>query len=190
MVAANEENQMQFINRYLEEQLKIDYWWMDAGWYLCDGNWGRTGTWEVDTKRFPRGLRAISDHAHSKGIKTIVWFEPERVAPGTWLAENQPNWILGGKNGGLLNLGNPEARQWLTDHVSKLITVQGIDLYRQDFNMDPLYGLDPEVRYRVRNLNSAEADIIMGRQLMDIGLPVVLNNRPSAVVITYEKVGE
>jgi alpha-galactosidase len=39
----------------------------------------------------------------------------------------------------LLNLGNPEARQWITDHVDKLITEQGIDLYRQDFNMDPLY---------------------------------------------------
>lgn len=138
MVDANETNQVQFINRYLEERLGIDYWWMDAGWYFCDGNWTKTGTWEVDTNRFPRGLRAISDYAHSKDIKTIVWFEPERVHPGTWLADTHPEWILGGKNGGLLNLGNPQARQWLTDHVSKLITAQGIDLYRQDFNMDPL----------------------------------------------------
>jgi alpha-galactosidase len=38
----------------------------------------------------------------------------------------------------LLNLGNPAARQWLTGHVDKLLTEQGIDLYRQDFNMDPL----------------------------------------------------
>jgi alpha-galactosidase len=38
----------------------------------------------------------------------------------------------------LLNLGNPAARQWLTDHVDKLLTEQSIDLYRQDFNMDPL----------------------------------------------------
>ncbi len=138
MVDANEENQAQFINRYVEERLKIDYWWMDAGWYPCDGKWTKTGTWEVDTTRFPQGLRAISDLAHARGIGTIVWFEPERVASGTWLAENHPEWILGGKQGGLLNLGNPEARVWLTDHVSKLITAQGIDLYRQDFNMDPL----------------------------------------------------
>jgi alpha-galactosidase len=138
MVDANEQNQMQFINRYLEERLKIDYWWMDAGWYPCNGDWTRTGTWEVDAKRFPRGLRAISDQAHSKGIKTIVWFEPERVARGTWLTEQHPEWILGGTNGGLLNLGNSQARTWLIGHVSSLITAQGIDLYRQDFNMDPL----------------------------------------------------
>ena len=139
MSQANEENQIQWINRYLEEGIKIGHWWMDAGWYFnYGGGWPRTGTWEVDTNRFPRGLRAISDYAHSKGIKTIVWFEPERVAGGTWLTKNHPEWILGGKDGGLLNQGNPEARQWLTDHVDKLMTAEGIDLYREDFNMSPL----------------------------------------------------
>jgi alpha-galactosidase len=38
----------------------------------------------------------------------------------------------------LLNLGNPAAREWLTEHIDRLLTEQGIDLYRQDFNMDPL----------------------------------------------------
>src|SRR5207237_5455135 len=36
------------------------------------------------------------------------------------------------------DLGNPEARQWVTDHIDRLIVEQGIDLYRQDFNMRPL----------------------------------------------------
>ena len=53
-----------------------------------------------------------------------------------------------------------------------------------------LSGLDPEARYRVRNLDSPGADLTTGRRLMDIGVPVTLNDRPSAVVITYEKVGE
>ncbi len=139
MVDANEENQKMCIDRYLAEGIKIGHWWMDAGWYpVGTVGWPKTGTWEVDTKRFPRGLRAISDYAHSKGVKTIVWFEPERVHPNTWLTKNHPEWILGGAGGGLLNLGNPQARQWLTDHVDKLMVAQGIDLYRQDFNMDPL----------------------------------------------------
>ena len=79
---------------------------MDAGWYRATSTgWPNTGTWEVDTKRFPRGLRAITDHAHAKGMKTIVWFEPERVTAGTWLATNHPEWLLGGKDGGLLEPG-------------------------------------------------------------------------------------
>lgn len=138
MVNANTDTQIMFIEKYIQRGFHLDYWWMDAGWYPCDGQWPKTGTWEVDETRFPGGFKPISDFAHSKNIKILVWFEPERVHPGTWLAENHPEWILGGKDGGLLNLGNPEARQWLTDHIDTLLTREGIDLYRQDFNIDPL----------------------------------------------------
>jgi len=138
MIEANEANQIMHINRYLEEKLKLDYWWMDAGWYVQERGWPQVGTWQIDRRRFPKGFKPISDHAHSKGIKTLVWFEPERVAAGTWLAETHPEWILGGAQGGLLNLGNQNAWNWLVGHVDKLLTDEGIDLYRQDFNMDPL----------------------------------------------------
>lgn len=139
MVTADEASQFQFIDRYVEERIPIDYWWMDAGWYFNASGWPNTGTWEVDTKRFPRGLRSITDHAREKGIDTILWFEPERVTPGTWLYDTHPEWLLGADGGQkLLDLGNSEAWQWLVDHVDQLLTDQGIDLYRQDFNMDPL----------------------------------------------------
>jgi alpha-galactosidase len=139
MIHADEASQKLFIDRYLEEGIKLDYWWMDAGWYVNNGTWQNVGTWEVDTKRFPNGLRAVSDHAHEKGVKIIVWFEPERVTPHTWLYDNHPEWLLGGGNGDkLLNLGNPDAWKWLTDHIDKTITDQGIDLYRQDYNIPPL----------------------------------------------------
>ena len=138
MTKADTASQKLFIDRYLEEKIPLDYWWMDAGWYPCEGNWPKTGTWEVDETRFPGGFRPITDHGRSKGVKSIVWFEPERVAPDTWLTNTHPEWILGGKNGGLLNLGNREAREWLIDHIDGMIKKEGIDLYRQDFNMDPL----------------------------------------------------
>jgi alpha-galactosidase len=138
MIKADDQKEIMFIDRYLEEGLKIDYWWMDAGWYVQQTGWPQVGTWEVDPNRFPNGFKPISEHAHKNGIKILVWFEPERVAAGTWLTENHPEWVFGGKNGGLLNLGNEDARQWLTDHIDTLLTEQGIDLYRQDFNIDPL----------------------------------------------------
>ncbi len=148
MINANEENQKLFIDRYAAEKLGIAYWWMDAGWYVNDGTWVNTGTWEVDRKRFPNGLRAITDHGRTKGINSIVWFEPERVTAGSWLYEQHPEWLLTApKNPGdqlydekwrLLNLGNPTAFAWLVDHVGKIIKDEGINLYRQDFNIDPL----------------------------------------------------
>ncbi len=94
MIGANEANQIMHIDRYLEESLKIDYWWMDAAWYIQQQGWPQVGTWEVDPKRLPRGLRPISDHAHANGLKTLLWFEPERVMPGTWLYEKHPEWLL------------------------------------------------------------------------------------------------
>jgi alpha-galactosidase len=126
-----------FIDVLAKERVRLDYWWIDAGWYPCN-DWGQTGTWEVDPKRFPKGIKEVSDHVHAKGTKLIVWFEPERVTDGSWLTKNHPDWILGGAGGGLLNLGNTAARTWVTNHVDQLIRQQGIDLYRQDFNMDPL----------------------------------------------------
>jgi alpha-galactosidase len=141
MTKANEQSQIEFIDDYLQKGLKLDYWWMDAGWYVgaAENGWPWTGTWEVDRRahRFPRGLRAISDYAHSKGVDIIVWFEPERVVAGTWLATEHPEWILGGTKGGLLNLGDPEAWNWVVNHIDKIITEEGIDLYRQDYNIDP-----------------------------------------------------
>jgi alpha-galactosidase len=136
MTKADEACQTHFIDRYLEEGINIDFWWMDAGWYPCKGQWWNTGTWEVDKTRFPRGLRAISDHAHKKGVKIIVWFEPERVQPDSWLYDNhKEDWLL---DGTLLNLGNPEALDWVINHIDKIIVDEGIDLYRQDYNIDPL----------------------------------------------------
>lgn len=138
MIGANTENQIMFIDGLLERGIFIDYWWMDAGWYVNNGHWDDTGTWEVDRKRFPNGLREISDHAASKGVKTLVWFEPERVRAGTWLDKNHPEWLLNGSHNKLLNLGNPEALDWLTNHVDGLIKSERIGLYRQDFNFGPL----------------------------------------------------
>ena len=117
---------------------KIDYWWIDAGWYPCNGSWPNTGTWEPDPVRFPRGIKPVTDHAHELGMKFVLWFEPERVAPNSWLTQNHPQWIFGGANGGLLNEGNPETRQWVIEHIDRFIKDQGIDLYREDYNIDPL----------------------------------------------------
>ena len=129
---------IEFINTFADKGIELSYWWMDAGWYPSDGNWGKVGTWEPDPVRFPDGLKAVTDAAHVKGQEVIVWFEVERVAADTWITKNHPEWVHGGAGGGLLKLDDPEVVEWVTDHVDKMIKEEGIDLFRVDFNMDPL----------------------------------------------------
>jgi alpha-galactosidase len=127
------------IDAYLKAGIKFDYWWMDAGWYPSKRDWWTdAGTWEVDKERFPKGIREVSDHAHSKDMKFVLWFEPERAGPNTWLSDNHPEWIIGGKGGGLVNIGNPDAWKWIVERVDSLIDSERVDIYRQDYNVDPL----------------------------------------------------
>ncbi|MCX6622105.1 MAG: alpha-galactosidase [Acidobacteria bacterium] len=139
MQDATEANQLGNLKSDLDAGIPLDYWWMDAGWYPFQKGWWEVGTWVPDPVRFPRGFAPISAAAHERGVKTIVWFEPERVVRGSWLEQNHPEWLIG-KDGSdkLLYLGNPAALEWLTGHVSGLLKENGIDLYRQDFNFEPL----------------------------------------------------
>ena len=68
-------------------------------------------------------------------INRLKPIEPERVTSGSELAVEHPDWILGGS---LLNLGNPDARNWITKRILTLLMEEGIDWYRQDYNIDPL----------------------------------------------------
>jgi alpha-galactosidase len=124
------------VEEFKRSDIPFDLCWRDAGWYPCKGSWPNTGTWELDPQRYPRGFRPFSDWLHQQGKKFIVWFEPERVGDReSWLAQNHPDWLL---DGTLLNLGHREARHWLVEHIDRTLGEQGIDYYRQDFNMDPL----------------------------------------------------
>ncbi|HVU34105.1 MAG TPA: glycoside hydrolase family 36 protein [Opitutaceae bacterium] len=144
---STEAGQKQAVNAIVSHGVKLDFWWIDAGWYNTmnragvEGDWHRRGTWEPDPGRYPHGIRPVSDQVHASGMKLILWFEPEHVSPDTWLARTHPEWLLKSDDphdNRLLDLGNADAIRWLTDHVDRLIRDQGVDVYRSDFNMDPL----------------------------------------------------
>lgn len=118
-------------------EVGADSVWLDAAWFP-GGFPNGVGSWFARPEDFPRGLKPVSDAAHAKGMRFVLWFEPERVAPGSEIAREHPEFVHGGADGGLFRLDMPEARQWLTDLLSKRIEEYGIDVYRNDFNIDPL----------------------------------------------------
>ena len=147
------------ISRFHDEGIKHDSWDQDAGWYPCSGSWPNTGNWEPDPERFPKGLKELSDFLHSYNIKLMLWFEPERVTGNTEFTEDHPEWVYGGANGGLVKLGDPDCWKWVVKHFDGLITTQGVDIYRQDFNIDPLgywRGNDTEDRQGITEIRHIE----------------------------------
>ena len=121
----------------VSHEVGCTYHWLDAAWFPLGFPSG-VGSWFCDAQKFPRGLKPVSDACHQSGLKFILWFEPERVAKGSQIAREHPEFVFGGKGGGLFNLGDPAARRWLTDLLSQRITEFGLDVYRNDFNIDPL----------------------------------------------------
>ena len=137
------------VKRYIQFGLKPEVFWLDAGWNTdaADFEHGKTwantaGNWTVDTLRFPKGLRPVADEIHKVGAKFMVWFEPERVIRGTQWAVEHPDWMLDIPEHNndtylLFDLGNPEACHWMSKYIGDMLEENGIDYYRQDFNMQP-----------------------------------------------------
>jgi alpha-galactosidase len=152
---------LHLIDQITSEKIGFENFWMDAGWYGTDRpvdefqvfskeDWFlHAGNWRVNEVPHPdgKGLRPISDAAHARGMKFLLWFEPERAVVGTPLTIQHPDWFIGevtthfeGNSERplvkfrMFDFGNPVARQFMIDSISDLIDKEGIDVYRQDCN--------------------------------------------------------
>ena len=126
------------IGQIIQHRLPIDYYWIDAEWFGA-GLWPvNVGDWRVKKDLYPEGFRPLSKLLQASDRELMLWFEPERVYQGTPWQREHPEWLLGtGGRSHLFNLGDPQARAFLTDFISALIDEFGLGCYRQDFNMDP-----------------------------------------------------
>ena len=125
---------------HVNQQVGADTLWLDAGW-MPGGFPNGAGNWLPRPEDFPRGLKPVGETCHKMGLRFLLWYEPERVANGTIIAREHPEFVLAGKTAGsdgLFNLGDSKARQWMTDLIDRQIDEFGVDSYRQDFNMEPL----------------------------------------------------
>lgn len=112
-------------------------YWLDASW--MDGYFAKgVGTYRP-AAGYPDGLKPLGDAAHKHNMKFIMWFEHERVCPGSDLYSKE-EWLLESdsksRTDRMLNLGNPEALEWVENTVADMIRENGVDIYRQDFNTD------------------------------------------------------
>ena len=120
------------------EGLGFEYFWLDAfrgkDVFPTIGNYVLPLEREIDLKRFPGGLQPIGEAVKKAGLKFVLWFEPERICPGTLMAQEHPEWVVlpGGTGWGLFNLGIPEAREYMTHYLNLAAKEYQMDCLRSD----------------------------------------------------------
>ena len=129
------------INAWRDRDLPMECYWMDAGWTDMSKGWAAHQSQQTPSKTlFPDGLRPVSDAAHRREMKFLLWFVPESVFPGVGIAAEHPEWLgepfsckeYGNQVFYGLDHGDPEINRFMIDHFSKIIADYGIDVFRQD----------------------------------------------------------
>ena len=116
--------------------LGAEAYWLDAYWMpTCWPNL-KLGDWFPRPADFPNGLRPLSDAAHGNNMDFILWMVPQCAAVDTEMGRNE-TFTKYRASQGLLNLGVPEACDFLIDEVSGMIKEYGVDVYREDITAVP-----------------------------------------------------
>ena len=79
-------------------KIGTDLYIIDAGWYK------RAGDFNVDTTKFPNGLKPICEYIRSKNMRVGLWFTIGSVHAKSEVAKQHPEWIIKDKNGKPANL--------------------------------------------------------------------------------------
>lgn len=137
-------------DKMLSEGLHMDIRWFDAGWYYApDGSspfadwWGTVGTWELDRQKWPGdSFLESTEFARKQDMRTMVWFEPERVTDPDNLVKYygyKPEWAIRREGIGSIsnNIGIPECLAWTTERICKFLRENKVEIYREDNNSDP-----------------------------------------------------
>ncbi len=130
---------------------------MDDGWFGARRHdRAGLGDWVPTPELFPDGLAAFVERVKAKGDKFGIWIEPEMVNPDSDLYRAHPDWALAApgrvalesRQQLVLDMGNPEVVDYLSDILGKTFNGIPFDYFKWDMNrhLSPVYSniLPPE----------------------------------------------
>lgn len=138
------------LEKMIEEDCKVDFRWFDAGWYIApdlssplEAWWSTVGTWVLDPMKWPdKTFLESTDFAREHGMKTLMWFEPERITDPDNMVKNfgyKKEWAINrpGERGIANNIGDPDCLAYTTERICKVLRENKVEMYREDNNANP-----------------------------------------------------
>ncbi|MBL8143376.1 MAG: alpha-galactosidase [Acidobacteria bacterium] len=136
------------------QALGVEVFQVDAGWYKGAGEQNGydftsgLSSYEVDTDKFPQGLRPVGARIRQYGMRFALWVEPERIDRAlvdregsvreSWLATTSGTYDGSGSNDGTraaqICLAHPDAWQWVRDKLTVLIDESAANYIKIDSN--------------------------------------------------------
>lgn len=125
------------------KKLGIELFVLDDGWFGDRNNdKAGLGDYNVNLKKLPGGMRALSDRIHRMGMLFGLWFEPEMVNPDSDLYRAHPEYAVTtpgkvpamGRNQLVLDLCNPAVRDYIVEQVGGMLDTARIDYVKWDMN--------------------------------------------------------
>lgn len=126
-------------------EIGAEVFFIDASWYAPPRShwWNTVGDWQVDLQRFPQGFAPFRERVHSHGMLWGLWMDAERIAPGSQVAQQHPDWVgaaFDGEKrlGDILDLTNPDAAAWMEQQIARVLEDYECEFFRLDYNISPL----------------------------------------------------
>ncbi len=132
----------------------VEYYVIDCGWHDEEDPgdiYPHVGKWKESNKRYPGGVRAITDYIRSLGLKAGLWIEPEvigiRCAEMLGFYDDDCFMQRNGKriavmNRHFLDYRNEKVRTYMTEVIRRMAEEYGADYIKCDYNQDCGVGTD------------------------------------------------
>lgn len=121
---------------------------IDDGWFgTRTDDTSSLGDWQVNTSKFPNGIKPLTEYAKSKGIELGIWFEPEMISSKSRLYGQHPDWCISidaqgkggrptGRNQLVLDLTKEEVSSYIVQTLTDFLSKTGISYVKWDHNRD------------------------------------------------------
>ena len=127
-----------------------EYFCIDCGWYADGDWWDSVGEWKESRRRFPNGVREVTDYIRKKGMIPGVWLELEVMGIYCETAKKVPDdwfFVRHGKrvydrSRYQLDYRNPAVRDYADQVIDRLVRDYGVGYIKMDYNIEPGIGTE------------------------------------------------